>query len=341
MKKTKVKKSNIRKKSNYRKRSSKKRIVKKTNIKKKSSFKKGGGIGSNITAEQYSNMINQHNALIFDRSRNFKNYKNLVNSLVGRCLLPREFKEHFLKVDRLKYLQDKTRKYNDSPSGIEAGQTISAPHLHAFALKELKPVLKKGAHVLDVGCGSGFLTAVFSYIVGVDRDKGKVVGIDIHQTLVDFSKKNILENNPGLSKDANPGLSKDANPRLSKDANPGLSKDAKQLKDNLIIVEGNGWEGYPQNQKELYDAIHVGAEADKLPEKLWDQLKPGGIMVIPIKNSESTKMMIYQKPVFGERLCNYRPCNVKESIGVRFVPLVTNLNHVKNLKKKKINQSFV
>ena len=102
MKKTKVKKSN------YRKRSSKKRIGKLRNKSNINRRKKGGS--KNITSEQYSKMINQHNALIFDRSRHFKNYKNLVNSLVGRCLLPREFKEHFLKVDRVKYLQDKTRK---------------------------------------------------------------------------------------------------------------------------------------------------------------------------------------------------------------------------------------
>jgi protein-L-isoaspartate(D-aspartate) O-methyltransferase len=221
-------------------------------------------------------------------------------------LLPREFKEHFLKVDRVKYLLDKKREYIDSPSKIEAGQTISAPHIHAFALRELQPVLKKGAHVLDVGCGSGFLTAVFAYIVGVDQGFGKVVGIDIHQELVDFSKKNIRQNNPEL------------------------------LNNKLVeIFKGNGWKGYPQNeQNELYDAIHVGAEADKLPEKLWAQLKPGGIMVIPIKKSESTKMMIFQKPVFKNSLCNNIPCNVKESIGVRFVPLVENLNHEKNLKKK-------
>ena len=226
----------------------------------------------------------------------FISNEDLVNLLVGRCLLPREFKEHFLKVDRVKYLHDKQKKYIDSPSKIEAGQTISAPHLHAFALRELQPVLKKGAHVLDVGCGSGFLTAVFAYIVGVDKGMGKVVGIDIHQELVDFSKKNILENNPEL------------------------------FNNNLVtIVKGNGWKGYPQNKIELYDAIHVGAEADKLPKKLWAQLKPGGIMVIPIKNNKSTKMMIFQKPVFKNQLCNGRPCNVKESIGVRFAPLVENL----------------
>ena len=72
MKKTKVKKYS------YKKRSSKKRIVKKTNIKKSNIRRKKGG-GTSIK-----------------RMRHFSSNEDLVNSLVGRCLLPREFKEHFL-----------------------------------------------------------------------------------------------------------------------------------------------------------------------------------------------------------------------------------------------------
>lgn len=42
---------------------------------------------------------------------------------------------------------------------------ISAPHLHAAALESLKDHLKEGAKALDVGSGTGYLTACFAIMV--------------------------------------------------------------------------------------------------------------------------------------------------------------------------------
>jgi len=44
-----------------------------------------------------------------------------------------------------------------SPQSIDYRATISAPHMHAYALEYLKDHLKKGGRVLDVGSGSGYL----------------------------------------------------------------------------------------------------------------------------------------------------------------------------------------
>ncbi len=44
------------------------------------------------------------------------------------------------------------------PIGNE--QTISAPHMHAACLDLLAEELRPGARALDVGSGSGYLTAV-------------------------------------------------------------------------------------------------------------------------------------------------------------------------------------
>lgn len=81
--------------------------------------------------------------------------------------------------------------YSDSPKDIGFGATISAPHMHAHSLEILESVLKDGAKVLDVGCGSGYLTAVFAKLVG---ENGKVVGIDHIQGLVQLSRQNIMKN---------------------------------------------------------------------------------------------------------------------------------------------------
>ena len=52
-----------------------------------------------------------------------------------------------------------------------------------------------GAKVLDVGSGSGYITACMSLMVG---DKGRAVGIDHMQELVNISIANIKKDQPGL-----------------------------------------------------------------------------------------------------------------------------------------------
>jgi protein-L-isoaspartate(D-aspartate) O-methyltransferase len=54
-----------------------------------------------------------------------------------------------------------TAVHPPSPQYLGFEATISAPHMHAYALELLQDHLKPGARVLDVGCGSGYLTACF------------------------------------------------------------------------------------------------------------------------------------------------------------------------------------
>ena len=77
------------------------------------------------------------------------------------------------------------------------GQTISAPHMHVVALQQLEPLLKPDARVLDVGSGSGYLTACFAAMIG-NEGKGKVIGIEIIDELVAFGNENIRKANPEL-----------------------------------------------------------------------------------------------------------------------------------------------
>jgi protein-L-isoaspartate(D-aspartate) O-methyltransferase len=65
---------------------------------------------------------------------------------------------------------------------------LSAPHMHAMACENMLERLGPGTKVLDVGSGSGYLTAVLSHIVAPG---GKVIGVEhIHQ-LVELSEKNL------------------------------------------------------------------------------------------------------------------------------------------------------
>lgn len=81
--------------------------------------------------------------------------------------------EAMRKVDRQHY--SPKNPYEDSPQTIGYHVTISAPHMHAYALELLADRLKPGMRALDVGSGSGYLTVCMSHMVGND---GLAVGIE-------------------------------------------------------------------------------------------------------------------------------------------------------------------
>lgn len=56
--------------------------------------------------------------------------------------------------------------------------------------RTLKPLLKKGMVILDVGCGTGAISKDIAKIVG---DKGKVIGIDTTKKFIESGKKTYME----------------------------------------------------------------------------------------------------------------------------------------------------
>ncbi|PAA91901.1 hypothetical protein BOX15_Mlig033537g1, partial [Macrostomum lignano] len=155
------------------------------------------------------------------------------------------------RVDRANFVLPGTKAYEDSPQGIGYGVTISAPHMHAHALEVLSHQLTKpSARVLDVGSGSGYLTACMAELVA--ESGGKVVGIDHIESLVRQSVENLRKS-----------------PLTSRRLDDGI----------ITMVTGDGRLGYPEAGP--YDAIHVGAAANPIPQALIDQLKAGGRLVCP------------------------------------------------------------
>jgi len=69
-----------------------------------------------------------------------------------------------LGVDRKNYAKE--NPYQNSPQLIGYSVTISAPHMHAMCLQVLANHLKPGMRALDVGSGSGYLTACMAVMVG-------------------------------------------------------------------------------------------------------------------------------------------------------------------------------
>ncbi len=84
--------------------------------------------------------------------------------------------------------------------------------------------------------------------------------------------------------------------------------------DNITVKIGNGYIGW--EEKAPFDRIIVTAAPEKIPEKLVDQLKNGGKMIIPFgKTSSSQYLWIVSKDMNGN-------VEKKKILPVRFVPMV-------------------
>ncbi|CAL3971790.1 hypothetical protein PZA11_005077 [Diplocarpon coronariae] len=201
------------------------------------------------------------------------------------------------KVDRAHYCPDPASAYEDSPQGIGHAATISAPHMHAAAAESLLPLLRPGCRVLDVGSGSGYLTAVLGELVGPapgargSSETARVVGLEHIQPLRDLGQRNMEKSEGG----------------------------AAMLGEGRVrFVVGDGRKGWRRGEDDEkgWDAIHVGAAAAALPQELVEQLRSPGRIFIPVEEADGSGqyLWIVDKDAAGV-------VTKRKTYGVRYVPL--------------------
>lgn len=100
-------------------------------------------------------------------------------------------------------------------------------------------------------------------------------------------------------------------PQLSEAANKRLQSLGYR---NVRLRCGNGYEGWPEQAP--YDGIIVTAAAPYVPDALFEQLKPGGRLIIPIGMPfMHQELMRVEKDLHGHR-------HTRSVLGVAFVPLI-------------------
>lgn len=183
--------------------------------------------------------------------------------------------EAFARVPRQRFLPEHQQGWAGSniPLEIGCGQTNSQPSTVADMLSLLG--VEPGQSVLDLGSGSGWTTALLGMLVG---GRGRVIGVERHRELLDSA---II-------------------------ACDGLGIESIEFAEAVA-----GTLGLPERAP--FDRILVSAEAVELPSSLVEQLRVGGVMVIPVS---------------GEMLRVERTGKAAEDVSItrhgryRFVPLI-------------------
>jgi len=142
------------------------------------------------------------------------------------------------------------RAYYNEPLPIMKNQTISQPGVVSRMSEWLD--VKDGQNILEIGTGSGWQTAILSYLVGT----GIVHSIEIHPKLEKFARKNL----------------------------------EKFCLDNVNVILGDGSVGYPKASP--YDRIIITAACMEIPLPLLDQLSDNGLIIAPVGDTSQSLVLL-------------------------------------------------
>jgi len=198
--------------------------------------------------------------------------EELITQIIAVGILKtREITEAFYAVDRADFVPSDNLSEAYEDYPLSIGYSQTISQPSTVAFMLELLGPKSGDKILDVGSGSGWTTALLARIVG---PSGRVLGVEIVPELAKLGQENLARYSFAHAKIHQAGISL----------------------------------GFPEEAP--FDKILVSAAAEQFPSALFDQLKTGGRMVVPVQNSVFTA----DKTAEGEIL-------KEEFTGFVFVPL--------------------
>ncbi|EKD24105.1 MAG: hypothetical protein ACD_81C00108G0001 [uncultured bacterium] len=212
-------------------------------------------------------------------------YYELTDELIqdGYLKTP-ELIESFEHIDRADFVPDDQKEFAhcNTPLAIGFNQTISQPLSVAFMLELLQP--KAGEHILDIGAGSGWQTAILADVVSKKTAEGTGVATDSELSLGSV-------------------VAVERVPELKAFSEVNIDKYGFIRQNIAQVVLGDGTKGYKNSAP--YDKIIASASSEGDVPVLWKrQLKIGGRIVAPVGSSivvidKISKLKYTKKEYFG------------------------------------------
>lgn len=186
-----------------------------------------------------------------------KKYQTALNDLINylknsRFLNDKNVEDAFRNIPRHEFVPESELDYayNNEPLLIKNKQTISQPGVVSRMTEWLD--VRKGQKILEIGTGSGWQTAILSFLVG----EGTVYSVERYSELVKFAQENLKKLNI----------------------------------DNVHVILGDGSVGFTKESP--YDRIIITAACTEIPLPLIEQLKEGGLIIAPVGDSSQSLVLL-------------------------------------------------
>lgn len=164
---------------------------------------------------------------------------------------------------------------SEDGSEFEASSSEPGFLMHLLALLDVR----EGHRVLEIGCGTGWLLAMLSSLVGAS---GRVIGVKVQPALAALARRNISRTGRG----------------------------------NIEITCRDGSQESVLNDLGIYDRVIVTASMGDIPASFYGLLKKGGILIVPVRNKGlAEEVLVLERVSFGFRSKAVRLCKFVRMTG--------------------------